>query len=96
VAFGVTARRRTRLSPGVLRIGSRIMRPFQEVTSRQMLFGALLDTQPQVVDSTLVWRRFGVTPMTFSDWLRVYGPALAAHWRGEPGRPLSARPDQQV
>jgi uncharacterized protein YbjT (DUF2867 family) len=87
-AFGVTVKRHIRLSPAMLRIGGRVLRPFQEVTSRRMLFGALLDTQPQVIDSTLMWRRFDVTPLTFGEWLRVYGPALAAQWRGEPADPL--------
>lgn len=79
--FGVTVRRRTRLSAGMLRFASRILRPFNEVTSRQLLFGALLDTQPQVVDSTLAWQRLGITPTTLGDWLHHNAATLAAQWR---------------
>lgn len=92
-AFGVTVKRHTRLSPGMLRVSSRVLRPFREVASRQMLFGALLDTRPQVVDSTPMWHRFNVTPLTFDQWLGLYGPALAAQWRGQPTDPLRTPDD---
>jgi nucleoside-diphosphate-sugar epimerase len=38
--FGATVQRRMRLSAGMLRFASRILRPFNEVTSRQLLFDA--------------------------------------------------------
>jgi uncharacterized protein YbjT (DUF2867 family) len=87
--FELTVRRQTRLSAGMLRLASRILRPFNEITSRQLSFGALLDTQPQVVDSTPAWQRLGIRPTTLHEWLRHNATTLAAEWRLPAGQ---ARP----
>jgi uncharacterized protein YbjT (DUF2867 family) len=77
-ALGVTPKRTSVMSPGMLRAGSRMMRPFNELMARQMRLGALLDTLPQVVDSTVAWRRLGVTPSTVTDWLDANLAGLVA------------------
>jgi uncharacterized protein YbjT (DUF2867 family) len=80
-ALGVTARKTTVMAPGVLRFAGRVVRPFNEVLSRQMRLGALLDTLPQTVDSTGAWERLGIEPVTVDEWLDGNLPALARGWR---------------
>jgi uncharacterized protein YbjT (DUF2867 family) len=91
-AFGVTVTRRLRLPVPALRLGSRLLRPLREVTSRQLLFGVLLDTQPQVVDSTAAWRHLGVTPTTMRAWLERHAPELAGRWGAPLVAPFADRP----
>jgi uncharacterized protein YbjT (DUF2867 family) len=79
--FAITVRSRMRLSVGVLRSASRILRPFTEVTSRQLLLGALLDSQPQVVDATTTWNRLGIQPTTAQQWLDDNAATLAEQWQ---------------
>jgi hypothetical protein len=74
--LGITPTRTKAISPRVLRIGSRLLSPFNELLSRRMQLGALLDTQPQVVDSAAAWKRFGVTPGTVAGWLSAAAPEL--------------------
>jgi len=78
-ALGVTVRRTQRIPLAVLRAGSVLMRPFAPVAARQMRLGALLDTQPQVVDATEAWRKLGITPITVPDWLGVHMRAQAEY-----------------
>jgi hypothetical protein len=98
-ALGVTAKRKTAMSAGMLRAGARLLRPFNQVLARQLQLGALLDSQPQVVDSGAAWRRFGLTPTTLGEWLDWHLPALAAEWGvaarpgGRHGVETSARED---
>ncbi|NUT20696.1 MAG: NAD(P)H-binding protein [Hamadaea sp.] len=68
-AYGVTVRSTRRIPLAVLRAGSVLMRPFAEVPARQLGLAALLDTQPQVVDSTDAWRELGVAPTSVTEWL---------------------------
>jgi uncharacterized protein YbjT (DUF2867 family) len=87
-ALGVTVKSRNRMSPGMLRLAGRLIRPFNEVTGRQLQLGSLLDTQPQLVDSTPAWRQLRLAPTTFREWLDHNAPALAAQCRVPEGSPL--------
>jgi uncharacterized protein YbjT (DUF2867 family) len=53
---------------GMLRTLSTLTKPFNQVLARQMQMGAVLDTQPQVVDSSAVWAQYG-QPLSLSAWL---------------------------
>jgi hypothetical protein len=75
-ALHIRVTRTSRLSGGLLRTMSGLVRPFSELASRQMLLGALLDQRPQTVDSRVEWARFGIRPRTFADWLAEHGDAL--------------------
>ncbi|MEV4017197.1 NAD(P)H-binding protein [Nonomuraea angiospora] len=59
-----------RMPVGMLRVMSPLTRPFNEVLARRMRMGALLDTDPQIVDSSAVWARFG-DPLSLSAWLEI-------------------------
>lgn len=78
----IRAKRRTVISRGMLRAGSAVLRPFAGLLSRQMAMSLLLDTQPQVVSSTAVWTRFGITPLTFSAWLERHADLITAPTTG--------------
>jgi uncharacterized protein YbjT (DUF2867 family) len=67
--LGVAPAKTKAIGPGMLRFGSRVMAPFNELLSRQMGLGALLDTAPQVVDSGAAWSRLGLTPLPVAEWL---------------------------
>jgi nucleoside-diphosphate-sugar epimerase len=82
-ACRVTARGTMRIPVGALRSSSVLLRPFAEVTARRMQLAALLDTQPQVVDSTAVWQQFGITPTLAAEWLAANGAALRRAWQGQ-------------
>ncbi|WP_165823137.1 SDR family oxidoreductase [Micromonospora globispora] len=60
---------------GMLRTMSTLTKPFNQVLARQMQMGAVLDTQPQVVDSSAVWARYG-QPLSLSAWLERNRPAV--------------------
>ena len=75
-ALGVTVRSTMRLPAGALRAASVLMRPFAEVPARQMRLGALLDTLPQVVDSTAAWEMLDITPASAPGWLSAHAETL--------------------
>ena len=79
-ALRISPKRTSVMSPGMLRAGSRMVRPFNELMARQMRLGALLDTLPQVVDSAVAWRRLGLIPSTVAGWLDANLTELAARW----------------
>jgi hypothetical protein len=54
---------------------SLLTRPFNEVLARQMQMGALLDTQPQVVDSSAIWAQYG-RPLHLKAWLEINRPGV--------------------
>jgi len=83
-ALKVSTAKTTTMSPGMLGIASRIVRPFNEVMGRQMRLGLLLDTQPQVVDAEAVWQRLGIEPTTVDGWLDANLPAVAAAYGPQP------------
>ncbi|MDW6060002.1 NAD(P)H-binding protein [Streptomyces sp. FXJ1.4098] len=60
---------------GMLRTMSMLMKPFNQVLARQMQMGVVLDTQPQVVDSSAVWARYG-RPLSLSAWLERNRPGV--------------------
>lgn len=72
---------------GMLRTMSTLMKPFNQVLARQMQLSAVLDTQPQVVDSSAVWARYG-QPLSLSAWLERNRPGVT---EGVWCAPLSAR-----
>ncbi|MGY4740100.1 SDR family oxidoreductase [Streptomyces sp. ATMOS53] len=61
---------------GMLRVMSTLMKPFNQALARQMQMGVLLDTQPQLVDSSAVWARYG-RPLSLSAWLERNRPGVA-------------------
>lgn len=61
---------------GMLRTMSTLMKPFNQALARQMQMGVLLDTQPQLVDSSAVWARYG-RPLSLSAWLERNRPGVA-------------------
>jgi hypothetical protein len=77
-ALQVTVKRQNRMPAGLLRLAGRAIQPFNAVTARQLLLGALLDTQPQVVDATATWRQLGIAPITFRTWQRARRPPNGA------------------
>jgi uncharacterized protein YbjT (DUF2867 family) len=95
-AFGVTVRGRVQVPRAVLRLASVALRPFSELTSRQMMLSWLLDTQPQIVDSTDTWQRFEVTPTSWQDWLNRYGPTLATTWGATSLGATAGEVDQRI
>ncbi|GAA4632302.1 hypothetical protein GCM10023196_065170 [Actinoallomurus vinaceus] len=72
-SLGVQITGRNTMPVGMLRVMSPLTRPFNEVLARRMRMGALLDTQPQIVDSSVVWARFG-EPLSLSAWLETNRP----------------------
>jgi hypothetical protein len=78
----VTVKGHNRMPSHMLRIASRLIHPVKEVAGRQMLLGALLDTQPQVVESAATWRQLQITPISFRQWLEDNAAALTAQWKG--------------
>jgi uncharacterized protein YbjT (DUF2867 family) len=76
LALGVTAKRTAAMSRGMLRVAGSTLRPFNEVLSRQMQLGLLVDTRPQTVNSTSAWRQIGVTPTTVNQWIESRLPEL--------------------
>lgn len=70
--------KRQNVSIPILRASSILVRPFNEVLSRQMLFAALIATRPQTVDSSLVWKQLGIEPQTFAWWIADHQAELAA------------------
>ncbi|NUW39201.1 SDR family oxidoreductase [Nonomuraea rhodomycinica] len=76
-SLGVQVKGENRMPAGMLRVMSTLTRPFNEVLARRMRMGALLDTQPQVVDSGAVWAEFG-EPLSFPAWLEANRPARGA------------------
>ncbi|MBT2235644.1 SDR family oxidoreductase [Nonomuraea sp. NEAU-A123] len=72
-SLGLRINGQNKMPVGMLRVMSPLTRPFNEVLARQMQMGALLDTQPQIVDSSAVWARFG-EPLSLSAWLEVNRP----------------------
>lgn len=83
-ALGVVAKKTTVMKPGMLRFAGRVMAPFNELQSRQMLLGALLDTLPQTVDSSAAWTELGITPVTVNGWLEDNLQELASGWGLDP------------
>jgi uncharacterized protein YbjT (DUF2867 family) len=69
-SLGLRLKGENRMPVGMLRIMSPLTRPFNEILARRMQMGALLDTQPQIVDSSAVWARFG-DPLSLPAWLEV-------------------------
>ncbi|MFF4617471.1 SDR family oxidoreductase [Nonomuraea jabiensis] len=69
-SLGLQIKGENRMPVGMLRAMSPLTRPFNEVLARRMRMGALLDTDPQIVDSSAVWARFG-DPLSLSAWLEV-------------------------
>lgn len=61
---------------GMLRAVSTLMKPFNQALARQMQMGVLLDTQPQLVDSSAVWAQYG-QPLSLSAWLERNRPGVA-------------------
>ncbi|MER5432410.1 NAD(P)H-binding protein [Streptomyces sp. NPDC002588] len=61
---------------GMLRAMSTLLKPFNQALARQMQMGVLLDTQPQLVDSSAVWARYG-QPLSPSAWLERNPPGIA-------------------
>jgi len=80
LALDIQPAKTTAMSPGMLRATSRILRPFNGVLARQMQLGALLDTRPQVIDSSAVWEQLGITPTAIPDWLHATLPGLLSGW----------------
>lgn len=78
VSLGLRIKGESKMPVGMLRMMSPLTRPFNEVLARQMQMGALLDTQPQIVDSSAVWARFG-EPLSLSEWLKINDPS---GWEG--------------
>lgn len=68
--LGVQIKGEQKMSAGMLTVMSRMMKPFNEVLSRQMKMGVVLDTRPQIVDASAIWQRFDVTPTPLRGWLR--------------------------
>ncbi|GAA3219315.1 SDR family oxidoreductase [Nonomuraea helvata] len=69
-SLGLPIKGENRMPVGMLRAMSPLTRPFNEVLARRMQMGALLDTQPQIVDSGAVWARFG-EPLSLPAWLEI-------------------------
>jgi NADH dehydrogenase len=69
-SLGLRIKGESRMPVGMLRLMSPLTRPFDEVLARRMQMGALLDTQPQIVDSGAVWARYG-EPLSLSAWLKI-------------------------
>lgn len=66
--LGVQIKNEKKMPVSMLTTMSRLTRPFNQILARQMMMGAVLDTQPQVVDSSAIWARHG-EPLTLSAWL---------------------------
>ncbi|MEV4111008.1 NAD(P)H-binding protein [Nonomuraea sp. NPDC049695] len=69
-SLGLQITGENRMPVGMLQVMSPLTRPFNEVLARRMQMGALLDTQPQIVDSGAVWARFG-EPLSLPAWLEI-------------------------
>lgn len=69
VALGAQINKEQAMSARMLATMSLLARPVNEVLSRQMGMGALLDTRPQTVESSAAWRRFEVVPTPPRIWL---------------------------
>ncbi|MEV6159728.1 NAD(P)H-binding protein [Nonomuraea sp. NPDC052129] len=69
-SLGLRIKGENKMSAGMLRMMSPLTRPFNEVLARRMQMGALLDAQPQIVDSSAAWARFG-EPLSLSAWLKI-------------------------
>jgi uncharacterized protein YbjT (DUF2867 family) len=66
---GKTSRRRHIPVP-VMRLLSRVMRPFNPVLSRSIAAGALAATAPQPFDATATLARYPVKLTTLEEWVR--------------------------
>jgi uncharacterized protein YbjT (DUF2867 family) len=64
-----------KMSAKMLRTMATLTRPFNEILARQMQMGALLDTEPQTVDSSAVWAQHG-EPLDLSAWLETNRPSI--------------------
>ncbi|MEU7859170.1 NAD(P)H-binding protein [Nonomuraea sp. NPDC049141] len=73
-SLGLRINGENKMPVGMLRAMSPLTGPFNEVLARRMQMGALLDTQPQIVDSSAVWARFG-EPLSLSAWLKINRPS---------------------
>jgi hypothetical protein len=67
-SLGARLKGENKMPLGMLRTMSTLMKPFNPVLARQMHMGAVLDTHPQVVDSSAVWAQYG-RPLSLSAWL---------------------------
>ena len=74
-SLGTSIKSITRMPAGLLRPMSTLTRPFSPVLARQMQMGALLDTQPQVIDSSAAWALYG-QPLSLATWLEHNTPAV--------------------
>ena len=74
-SLGVQIKGESKMPVGMLQTMSTLTKPFNQVLARQMLMGAALDTQPQVVDSSAVWARYG-EPLSLSAWLEINRPSV--------------------
>lgn len=61
-ALGIEITRPARVPGSVLRAGSRLVRPINELIARRMLLGALLADQPQTLDSATTGQSYDITP----------------------------------
>ncbi|MEV0404563.1 NAD(P)H-binding protein [Actinoallomurus sp. NPDC050550] len=75
VSLGVEIKGENTMPVRMLKTMSPLVRPFNPVLARQMLMGATLDTEPQVVDSGEIWGRYG-EPLSLSAWLETYRPGV--------------------
>lgn len=76
-SLGVRLEGERQISLGMLRVVSKLVQPFNPVVARQMQMGIALDSQPQVVDSTMIWAEHG-EPVSMSSWLERNRAKLAA------------------
>jgi uncharacterized protein YbjT (DUF2867 family) len=80
-ALGIQATRPVRIPVGVLRTGGRFLGSANELTARRMQLGALLASQPQILDSADTWHRYRITPADPRSWLARNLPGLKAEWQ---------------
>ncbi|MEU7838783.1 NAD(P)H-binding protein [Nonomuraea sp. NPDC049129] len=73
-SLGLKIKGENKMPVGMLRVMSPLTRPFNAVLARRMQMGALLDTRPQIVDSSAVWARFG-EPLSLPTWLEINHPS---------------------
>ena len=74
-SLGARIKGENKMPLGMLRTMSALMKPFNQVLARQMQMGIVLDTQPQVVDSSAVWAQYG-RPLSLSAWLQSNRPGV--------------------
>lgn len=74
-SMGLPIKSQSKMPVRVLQTMSLLTRPFNEVLARQMQMAALLDTQPQVVDSSAIWAKYG-RPLHLAAWLEINRPGI--------------------